>query len=50
MAVPVCALVAVPSGVVQGSCIGPCGFTNFINNLRGVIQHAKSSLYTDDQG
>jgi hypothetical protein len=38
----------VPSGVIQGSSIGPCVFTIFINDLCQVIKHAKPSLFADD--
>ena len=42
------ALFEVTSGVVQGTCIGPCAFTIFVNDLSSVLQHSKSALYADD--
>ena len=42
------ALSDVTSGVVQGTCIGPCAFTIFVNDLSSVLQHSKSALYADD--
>ena len=38
----------VPSGVIQGSAIGPCMFAVFINDLCKVIQHARPSLFAGD--
>ena len=41
-------LVDVPSGIVQSSCIGPCFFTLFINDMYKVLRHARSSFFADD--
>ena len=42
------ALSDITYGVVQGTCIGPCAFTIFVNDLSSVLQHSKSALYADD--
>ena len=39
---------SVSSGIVQGSALGPCIFTIFINDLSTVVKHAKSFLFADD--
>ena len=41
-------LMDVTFGVIQGSAIGLCVFTVFINDLCKVIQHARPSLFADD--
>ena len=41
-------LADVPSGVVQGSCVGPCFFTLFINDMCKVLRQARSSLFAND--
>ena len=41
-------LADVPSGVVQGNCVGPFFFTLFINDMCKVLRHARSSLFADD--
>ena len=41
-------LADVPSGIVQGSCVGLCFFTLFIKEISKVLRHARSSFFADD--
>ena len=38
----------VPSGTIQGSCIGPTLFNIYINDITDIIKHSLSFLFADD--
>ena len=38
----------VPSGTIQGSCIGPTLFIIYINNITDIIKHSLSFLFAGD--